>query len=270
MRRSQCGWILAGAALVLGLGAPAAHAITGVYALQAGLTAPGGALVQYSVGAGGALEPSTPDIALDIAPQDIAVTPDGRFAYVMTSSPAATAIVPFTRAASGRLERSGPAIGLPAVARGIIVNPQGTRVYYGRPGGGIRWRAIDADDGTLGAESSFPIGGGPVATPYAQVLAMTPDGESLYAAQFAPPGGPTLVWQSTIDPATGMGTPKTPASVTFPAAAGGPAPAAVGRMAVTPSGRHLFLASDTPGVGIGRWAIDRATGALAGGTVEAP
>ena len=41
-------------------------------------------------------------------------------------------------------------------------------------------------------------------------------------------------------------------------------------MAITPSGSHLYLATATPGLGIGRWAIDPGSGALTGGTVEAP
>jgi len=41
-------------------------------------------------------------------------------------------------------------------------------------------------------------------------------------------------------------------------------------MAITSSGSHLYLATDTPGVGIGRWAIDPASGALTAGSVEAP
>jgi len=41
-----------------------------------------GALAQYTVGPGGTLTPSLPATALPATPQDIAITPDGRFAYV--------------------------------------------------------------------------------------------------------------------------------------------------------------------------------------------
>lgn len=164
---------------------------------------------------------------------------------------ATSTIVPFARSATGRLEQNGAAAGpMPANARGIIVNPQGTRVYYGHPGNAIFFRNINAD-GTLGAENSFPLAPvAPIFPPFAQFLAMTPDGRNLYAAQFEGRTG-LIVWQSTIDPATGLGTPKDPASVAFPNIGGAAAALTVGRMAVTPSGSHLYVASDTANFGIG-------------------
>ncbi len=251
-----------------------AHAITNVYALQETISAPGGILAQYAVGAGGALSPLAP-ATVGAAARDIALSPDGRFGYVMTSSLDAggaptSAIVPFARGAGGRLEPNGAAIGpLPGSSRGILVDPQGARVYYPRPGNAILFRSINAD-GTLGAESAFAVS--PVEPPFApnvQFLAMTPDGRNLYGAQYEGRTG-LIVWQSTIDPATGLGTPKSPASVPFPSAAGAAGPAAVGRLAITPSASHLYVASDTAGVGLGRWAIDPGTGVLGGGTQEAP
>lgn len=275
MPRAQQGLLCAIGVLLIWIVAAPAHAITNVYALQETVGASGGTLLQYGVGPGGALSPLAPT-AIGGPPRDIAVTPDGRFAYVMTSTIAPTGatatstIIPFARGPGGRLEPNGAAIGpLPDSSRGIIVNPQGTRVYYGRPGNAILVRNIDAD-GTLGAESAFSLAPvEPLFTPYAQFLAMTPDGRNLYAAQFEGRTG-LIVWQSTIDPSTGLGTPKSPASVGFPAAEGTVAPDTVGRMAVTPSGGHLYVTAETVGVGIGRWAIDPATGTLVGGTPEAP
>ena len=273
MSRARHGWIPALAAVLAAAAAPSAHAITNVYALQETVAAPSGALLQYAVGAGGALAPLAP-APISGSPRDIAVTPDGRFGYVMTStdggaSPTST-ILTFARGANGRLEQTGAVGPMTAAALGLIVNPQGTRVYYGHPANGVFFRAINAD-GTLGAESAFPISTVATAfTPYAQYLAMTPDGRNLYAAQHAGRIAGAIVWQSTIDPATGAGVPKDPPFLSLPPADGVPAPSAVGRLAVTPSGSHLYLATDTPGAGIGRWAIDPATGALTGGTMDAP
>lgn len=266
MRRGRCAWILVAVALLAGSLAASAQAITGVYSLQSSVAGPGGSLAQYSVGPGGALSPSGPDTTLAEAPQDITLTPDGRFAYVLTTLPGSSTIVRLARvAANGRLEPASSTTNSGA-ARAIIVNPQGTRVIYAQPGGAIFWRAIAAD-GTLGAANPIAI---PTTTPPPDVrsLAMTADGRNLYAADF--PGAVSVrVWQFTVDPATGAATPKSPAVVGWPGPVGGPTVEA-GRMAIAPSGSHLYLATDTPDAGIGRWAIDPGTGALTGGAVDAP
>ena len=267
MRRGRRTWILVAAAFVAAIAAAPAHAITGVYSLQSSALSASGSLAQYSVGPGGALSPSGPDTPLPDAPQDITVTPDGRFAYVLTTLPGSSTIFRLARvAANGRLEPATPSSTTNSgAARAIIVNPQGTRVIYAQPGGTIFWRAIAAD-GTLGAPNPIAI---PATTPPPDVrsLAMTADGRTLYAADFS--GSVSVrIWQFTVDPATGAATPKSPAVVGWPAV-GGPTVGA-GRMAIAPSGSHLYLATDTAGAGIGRWAIDPSTGALTAGAVDAP
>ena len=136
MRRGQCAWILVAAALLAGSLAASAQAITSVYSLQSSALSAGGSLAQYSVGPGGALSPSGPDTTLAEAPQDITVTPDGRFAYVLTSLTATSTIVRLARvSANGRLEPATPSSTTNSgAARAIIVNPQGTRVIYAQPG----------------------------------------------------------------------------------------------------------------------------------------
>jgi hypothetical protein len=268
MRRGRCAWTLVTAALIAGIATTPAQAITSLYSLQSSARAASGSLVQYTVGPGGALSPSPPDTTLPDAPQDITVTPDGRFAYVMTSLPASSAIFRLARvAAGGRLEPATPALTTNSGAgRAIIVNPQGTRVLYAQPGGAILWRAIAAD-GTLGAPNPIAIPA-TTAAPDVRFLAMTADGRNLYAADF--PGTVSVrIWQFDVDPATGAATPKSPAVVGWPGPAGGPTIGA-GRMAIAPAGTTLYLATDTPGAGIGRWAIDPGTGALTGGAVDAP
>jgi hypothetical protein len=259
MRGGRCAWVLLCTALLVGTAASPAHAISAVYALQQNVAAGTGVLVQYTVGSGGTLTPSAPDTALAASPQDIAVTPDGRFAYVAT----ATSIVPFTRvAANGRL-----APGTPDSAAGggsaILVNPQGTRVIHAQAGG-IATRAINAD-GTLGAPGSFVIPG-TLRPAVVRSLAMTADGRSLYASEVT--AGSVRIYGFDVDPATGAVASKSPPTADWPGPVGGPT-AGAGRMAITPSGSHLYLATGTPGLGIGRWAIDPATGLLTGGTVEA-
>jgi hypothetical protein len=265
MRGARRAWILLGTVLACGVAAAPAHAIVGVYALQAGVPAGGGTLVQYTVGPGGTLAASPPDTVLAGTPQDIAVTPDGRFAYVAATGAAAPApIAQFARvAANGRLEPNGT---VPAAdASAILVDPQGTRVLLGQ-GNTVFSRPINAD-GTLGVATPVTIA---AAAPLAVVrsLAMTADGRSLYVGDSG--GGLNArIWQFDVDPASGAIAPKSTPVATWPGAVGGPTVGA-GRMAITPSGSHLYLATDTAGPGIGRWAIDPATGALTGGGVEAP
>jgi len=265
MRRGRRAWILVCTTLVCAIAAAPAGAVSGVYALQASPPSTSGSLLQYTVGPGGTLTASPPETALAGIPRDIAVTPDGRFAYVAATGAASpAAIAQFARVAgNGRLEPNGT---IPSAdASAIIVNPQGTRVLLGQ-GNTVVSRPINAD-GTLGAASPLTITTG---TPPANVrsLAMTADGRSLYASDSG--GGLSArIWQFDVDPASGAIAPKSSPVVAFPAPAGGPTVGA-GRMALTPSGSHLYLATATPGVGIGRWAIDPATGGLTGAGVEAP
>ncbi len=253
-------------ALLAGIASAPAHAISGVYAPQASTAATGGSLVQYTAGPGATLTPSAPDTTLAATPRDITVTPDGRFAYVLTVAADGSAVIAqFARvAASGRLEPNAPAtVSSPGSASAIIVDPQGTRVLYGQSGN-IVARPINPD-GTLGAPTATPIpsGAGPADV---RSLAMTADGRSLYAGDASVSA---RIWQFDVDPASGAVAPKSAPNVSWPGPAGGPLVGAA-RMALTPSGSHLFLATDTAGSGIGRWAIDPATGALTAGSVQAP
>ena len=254
-------------ALVAALAAAPAMAITGVYAPQANLAPPGGSLLQYTAGPGGTLTALTPDSPLAATPRDIAITPDGRFAYVLAVDPAGSAVIAqFARvAANGRLEPNAPAtVSSPGPANAIIVDPQGTRVLYGQ-NGNIVTRPINAD-GTLGAPAPTTI---PTGTPPADVrsLAMTADGRNLYATDTSV--GSVRIWQFDVDPASGAMGSKSPPVVPWPGPAGGPTVGA-GRMAITPSGGRLYLATDTAVTGIGSWAIDPASGALTDGSVQAP
>lgn len=254
MRRGRCAWVLVCTALLVGLAAAPAQAISGVYALHSAGPGANGSLVQFTVGAGGALVASAPDTPLAGDPQDITVTPDGRFAYVTTQLPVGgptATIAQFARvAADGRLAANGTG---PATvgARAIIVNPQGTRVHYAA-GSDIVTRPIIAD-GTLGAASVTTVPG--VAPPAAvQWLAMTPDGRRLYASDTSV-STDVRVWQFDVDPASGAIAPKSPPFVSAGAIG-------AGRMAVVPNGSHLYMAANASGADPRGWAIDPASGAL--------
>jgi len=156
MRRGRRAWILVCTTLVCAIAAAPAAAVSGVYALQASPPSTSGSLLQYTVGPGGTLTASPPDTALAGIPRDIAVTPDGRFAYVVATGAASpAAIAQFARvAANGRLEPNGT---IPSAdASAIIVNPQGTRVLLGQ-GNTVFSRPINADGRSLYASDS---GGG--------------------------------------------------------------------------------------------------------------
>lgn len=260
--------IAAGLAAVLlagGLAAPAAGA-TNLYAAQAANTAggPGEQVSQFAVAAGGALTELAP-AALGANARDIAITPDGRFAYVTRSAGAAGAgpgaIAQFARGANGLLTP----IGAPATAgsepQGILVNPQGTRVVYVDAVAATVTSHPIAADGTLGAALVVAAGS---ARP--RHVATNPAGTSLYVAVAGTPTQPAPgIRQFDVDPATGALTPKAVAFVPWPTGAPVP-PADVARMNVSPDGRHLYAASGQGASGIAHFPID-VTGTLAGGSL---
>ncbi len=250
---------LAGA-LLAGVLAPPASAITNVYVPQRASTS-GNLLVQYAVAADGSLTEQAPS-ALGFGAQDMAITPDARFAYVTRSQGSdAGAIAQFVRGAAGRMEPNGE-LGTSSDPRGILVNPQGTRVYYvlGIPGE-LQSRPIAADGG-LGAPTTVDLG----SSSAPRFLAMTRDGTSLYVADAGVRTPPHLL-QFDVDPATGAVTPKAATSVAWPAQAGAAAPRDAGRLTVSPSGEDLYATSATAGTGIARFTIG-AGGALAAGRIS--
>ena len=263
---ASCAAILAGATAMIAIVAPPASAVTNLYAPQVAGTSGSPAVAQFAVAADGTLSALAP-LTLGAQPADIAVTPDGRFAYVTHS--ARGGITELERTAGGRMQAAGGIAPFSAV--GILVNPQNTRVYYSsdESTNAVQSRPIDSNTGDLGPVTGVPAGLN--ATP--QFLAMNPSGTSLYVGTAV--DGPALILQFNVDPATGALTPKTPAFVPWPAApaaAGAGAnqaiPTTIARMSVTPDGGHLYAATGQNDTGIAHFAID-ATGALVSGTVVA-
>lgn len=257
------GWIAAAAAaigaLAAGLATAPALAVTNLYAPQDSGSS-GDLLAQYAVAADGSLTELAP-AALGFGAQDMAITPDGRYAYVTRSQGSdAGAIAQFARGAGGRMQ-PGAVLSTASDPQGILVDPQGARVYYALGvRGELESRPIESD-GTLGAATTTDLG---LSSP--RFLAMTPSGTSLYVADAGVRAPPHLL-QFDVDPATGDVTPKAATSVAWPTGTGATAPADVGRLTVSPDGRSLYATSATAGAGIARYAID-ATGGLSDGSIE--
>ncbi len=235
-----------------------AGAVTNLYAAQDSGTNP--ELSQYAVASDGSLTALAPAV-LGAGAQDVAITPDGRFAYVTRSfGTDAGFISQFTRGAGGAMAPNGTIDG-GQDPRGIVVNPQGTRVIYARGvGQSLSSRPINAD-GTLGAETVVPGTTGP--SP--RFLAMTPSGTSLYVGIAGLGFAPTFIRQYDVDPATGAINPKTAPTVAWP---GSPVPGELARMSVSPDGRHLYATSGVIATGVARFDIG-ASGALTGGSLVA-
>jgi 6-phosphogluconolactonase (cycloisomerase 2 family) len=259
----------AAAALVAGLLAAPASGVTNLYAAQ-GARSTGTAndeVRQFAAGARGVLTELAPPAELATRANDLAITPDGRFAYATRTAGQSGFIAQFVRGAGGRMTPIGEDVPAGSDPRGILVDPQGTRVYYVDASRDLlSFRTIGAD-GALGAATDVALGD---VSP--RFVAMTPSGTSLYVSAVPFPGTAAArvvasvpgVAQFDVGPATGTVEEKPVAFVPWPGDES--IPADLARMTVSPDGRHLYLASGLGATGIARFAID-AAGALADGSV---
>ena len=245
--------------------AASAAAVTNVYAPHSSAAGPG-LLSQFAVAADGSLTALAPS-ALGPEAQDIAITPDGRFAYVtLGAGDAGGSVAQFARGAGGRMEPAGSVPAAPGDSgpRGIVVNPQGTRVFYATEfSSALHSRPINPD-GTLGAITTTPL---PAIAVHQGFLAMTPAGTSLYAGG-TNDSGDAVIAQLDVEVATGALTPKTPAVVAWPAG-GITTPPDVARMTLTPDGNHLYAATGFASTGSAHYTVD-ASGALSGASLVPP
>jgi DNA-binding beta-propeller fold protein YncE len=174
-----------GVALVLGglLAAPSGAAGADVYVADHN----GGArsLLQYTIAGNRTLAPKAPpsvpvDVGVDGYASDIAVSPDGRHAYVV-----GVVLVPgvgypgvvlgYRIAADGTLSPNGTAdAGLRS--RGIAIHPDGRSAYVTNQGDGNVSQFTIASDGKLTPKNPATIGAG--TDP--EAVAVTPDGDDLY------------------------------------------------------------------------------------------
>ena len=145
---------------------------------------------QFDVGAGGALAAKSPaTVPAGNAPRGVAVSPDGKSAYVVNSIASGT-VSQFDVGAGGALAAQSPATVAAGVAQqGVAVGRDGKSVYVAVQGGGGTVSQYDVGAGGALVPKSPPtvttgsIGGfgrGP------RGIAVNPDGTSAYVANFNP------------------------------------------------------------------------------------
>ena len=200
---------------------------------------------QYDIGATtGALSPKTPaTVPTGGDPHHIAITPDGRSAYVTSLN--TSTIAQFDVGADGRLSAKTPATVAGAFPLGIVVSPDGRSVYATDLGGAVLQYDVAPQTGALSPKS-------PAAVPGASSpdgIAVTPDGRSVYVADV----NDGAVFQYDVDPAGGGLSPETPASV---ASGDGPF-----QIAVSSDGRSAYV-TDFRASEISQYDIDGVTGGL--------
>ena len=203
---------------------------------------------QYSIDpASGTLSPMTPaTVATGANPGHVAVTPDGRSAYV-TDEDAATISQYNIDPVTGALSPMTPATvaaGIPGQTSlfGLAVTPNGKSVYAA-VGNGIWQYDVDPVSGTLSSmtPASVPAGTVPVD------IAVTADGTSAFATNAIS----NDVSQYDISPISGALSPKAPASV---ATGVDPLGIAVRSVSKTATGTELSSSPDPA-----KWARRSAT-----------
>jgi 6-phosphogluconolactonase len=187
----------------------------------------------------GTLSPKNPASVPAGAPStcctvDLAVTPDGKNAYVATFDFGVLQydIDPLTGALS---PKTPPQVAAGLVSVGVVVTPDGRSAYVANINDNtISEYSIDPATGNLSPKDPATVATGRGPT---DGLAVAPDGKSLYVGNSGisgPPGPGPGIWQYDIDPVSGVLTPKTPAVVAW---IGDSTKAG---LAVTPDGRNLY------------------------------
>ncbi len=215
-----------------------------------------GGVSQYAVGAGGALSPLVPaGVTVGVEPFFVAVTPDGKSAYVPDGGLNSGSISQYSiNPMSGALSPKTPAAVVDSRGPwGITVAPNGRSAYAtninGLYPGSISQYSIDPVTGVLSPKSPPTVAAGSTLTnsdPFS--VAVAPDGKSAYVATFF-----SGVLQYDIDPTTGNLSPKTPASVSA-----GITPEGV---VVTPDGKSAYVSNVNSNT-ISQYSIDPVTGTL--------
>ena len=214
-------------------------------------------IAQFTIDpASGRLVPKSPPTVPagdDVFPFELALSPDGRNAYVATFN---SGVLQYSvDPASGTLTPKTP-FSVPAgdTSEGVAVAPDGRSAYVSDINSGtISQYDIDAASGQLTPKTppTVPTGVGPT-----NGLVVTPDGRNAYVYNSGVGGGPTpgeTVSQYDVDPSTGALTPKTPAFV-----AAGPGSTA-SDATLSPDGRSLYVVNS---FAVRQYSIHPTTGAL--------
>jgi DNA-binding beta-propeller fold protein YncE len=193
----------------------------------------------------------------------VAVSPDGKSAYVTDNGSSSVVLQYNIRPKTGDLSPKTPA-SIAAGAGGdpndVAVTPDGKSVYVTNTGSGlgdsISQYNVDPLTGTLSPKvpATVATGTGPLG------IAVTPDGRSVYVTNFGNPVGPppgNTVSQYNVDPLTGALSPKVPATV-----ATGLRPQGI---AVTPDGKNAYVTNVGDNT-LSQYTIDALTGALSPNT----
>jgi len=231
-------------------------------ASQGSASAPGNDVSQYTIDQNtGRLTPKSPaTVATGRGPVAIAVTPDGKSAYVVAGP---NGIWQYNiNPATGALTPKSPA----TVATGpnpepIAVTPNGKYAYVAncprcsakprnspsasppKPAANTIWEyRINQSTGAL---SPKPIAIAAIGTG-ANAIAITPNSKSLYIAI-------NSVWQYSINPVTGKLTPKSPATV--------PAGGSAHDLAIEPDGKNIYVVTVATST-VSQYRINPGTGAL--------
>ena len=226
-----------------------------------------GRVAQYDIDPlTGALSPKTPATVPtgglpESGPAGIAVTPDGKSAYVANSN-RSTVSQYDVDPQSGTLSLKTPA----TVAAGsepvsVAVTPDGKSAYVPDANLQVNQYDIDPLTGKLSPKTPASVLAGQ--QPFG--VAVTPDGKSAYVTNsnlLGPTIGTDSVSQYDIDPQTGALSPKTPATV--------PTGSFSHSIAVTPDGKSAYVTNSVrigfpPGPrdnAVSQYDIDPQTGAL--------
>jgi DNA-binding beta-propeller fold protein YncE len=238
-------WLALAALVVLPAGARAAGA---VYVVNFGDST----VSQFTIGAEGELTPLTPATVATAGSRaaafEVAVTPDGRSAYVTGGGGAGAVSQYDVDPLSGALSPKDPAtVGGFLGAVGIAVTPDGSSAYVvDQSANTISQFDINPVTGALSAKSpaTVPSGGlGSIS------IAVAPDGRSAYVTN----QNSNTVSQYDIDPVSGGLSPKVPATV-----ASGRSPQVV---AVAPDSTSAYV-TNLDDATVSQYDVEPLTGAL--------